>query len=561
MWLSNVMRCAAGFLARSNGTDRRQAARSRAEEVTRQTETTSRQREWRLLGGLLGTLLLGLAGAPSASAGTTTLTFDDLPEGTYLTTQYQGVGVTAEGVTVYNALNLPWPANTPPNVVLSDTGFINFYFDQGITGNIQKVSAYIAGTSSIGLYVYDASGTLVGQASTTGATETFVFVSVTSSGNPIARVTIHDGGSNFAIDTLTLNSPTNYTVVTLGLGGTSGGVLPHGINGSGQVAGYAATPSGANHAFFYSGTTLSDLGTLGGRNSVASAVNQSGQAVGTTDLNRKDSRAFSWTPGGGMVDLGTLGGKSSSASAINANGQVVGTAQTSNGQVHAALWYQGGVSDLGTLGGASSNASDINGVGQVVGSALTRKQLTHAFVGTTSGGLTDLGTLGGKSSSANAINANGQVIGTAQTSNGQNHAFIWSTANGMVDLGTLGGAGSTTSAVNDNGQAIGSAQLPSGKSHAFSWTSAGGLVDLGTLGGTESAANAVNAGGQVVGSAQDANGQWRAFVWTSTEGMVDLNSRLINPPSNMKLLSALAISDNGTIAVLSDTGVVLLKPQ
>ena len=54
-----------------------------------------------------------------------------------------------------------------------------------------------------------------------------------------------------------------YTVTDLGsLGGGSSVGLD--INNSGQVTGYSTLPSGATHAFLYSGGVMTDLGTLGG---------------------------------------------------------------------------------------------------------------------------------------------------------------------------------------------------------------------------------------------------------------------------------------------------------
>ena len=103
-----------------------------------------------------------------------------------------------------------------------------------------------------------------------------------------------------------------------------------------------------------------DLGTLNDSlgASVATALNDSGQVVGYSNVNdvNNDAHAFSWTAAGGMVDLGTLGGSQSfpgadvtgsdpaacvteyGAQAINGNGDVVGRADTPSGATHAVLW-------------------------------------------------------------------------------------------------------------------------------------------------------------------------------------------------------------------------------
>jgi probable HAF family extracellular repeat protein len=86
-----------------------------------------------------------------------------------------------------------------------------------------------------------------------------------------------------------------------------------------------------------------DLGTLGGTYSFATAVNDSGQVVGYSDMtgNAGPSHAFSWTARGGMVDLGTLGGTASIAAAVNASGQVVGVSTTTGaGRRHTALTHR-----------------------------------------------------------------------------------------------------------------------------------------------------------------------------------------------------------------------------
>jgi probable HAF family extracellular repeat protein len=54
-----------------------------------------------------------------------------------------------------------------------------------------------------------------------------------------------------------------------------------------------------------------------------------------------------------VTDLGTLGGGSSEASAINSRGEVVGWSKTGAGQTHGFVYRAGGMVDLGTLAGGA----------------------------------------------------------------------------------------------------------------------------------------------------------------------------------------------------------------
>ena len=57
--------------------------------------------------------------------------------------------------------------------------------------------------------------------------------------------------------------------------------------------------------FRLAGKALRDLGTFGGAQSRADAVNGAGQVVGFAGTSRGEPRAFSWTEAEGMVDLNT----------------------------------------------------------------------------------------------------------------------------------------------------------------------------------------------------------------------------------------------------------------
>src|SRR5262249_45459321 len=151
-------------------------------------------------------------------------------------------------------------------------------------------------------------------------------------------------------------------------------------NARGQVVGNSNTDSdGIFHASLWmdSGGVPMDLRTLFPQvvnlTSVANAVNDSGQVVGTSGAgfvsSGPASRAFLWTQADGMRDLGTLpGGTSSTALAVNANGVVVGKSDTVIGgtnatAIHAFFWTQAdGMKDLGTVSSfPGSEATAANG--------------------------------------------------------------------------------------------------------------------------------------------------------------------------------------------------------
>jgi probable HAF family extracellular repeat protein len=179
-----------------------------------------------------------------------------------------------------------------------------------------------------------------------------------------------------------------------------------------------------------------------------------------------------------MADLGTLGGTDSTAHAINSSGIVVGQSNTADDVTFHAFRYVPGVgmADLGTLGGSESTAYGINDAGQVVGGSYTTGDTAyHAFSHTSGGGMIDLGTLGGSESSASAVNINGLVVGGSYTAgDAAYHAFSYTPGGGMVDLNTYLAPGSGWElvyalAVNDNGQIVGKGSID-GKEHAFLMT-------------------------------------------------------------------------------------------
>jgi probable HAF family extracellular repeat protein len=302
-----------------------------------------------------------------------------------------------------------------------------------------------------------------------------------------------------------------YTVTDLGKlpGGVVGGVAED-INNEGQVVGFANMPNGNHHAFIYSNGTMTDLGTLGGSNSVAYGINSHGQVVGEATTSTGDFHAFLYSDGM-MTDLGTLpGGFGSTGYAINSIGQVVGTSNENSvsGLYHAFLYSDRTMTDLGTLpGGWKSYAQDINDNGQIVGRSNTSSDYYNGFL-YSDGTMTDLG-LG----EATAINSSGQVVGYNKDGVIK-RAFLY--ANGhKTYLGTIGTSDSFAYDINNIGQVVGSGTTSSGY-HAFLYTS-GTIMDLNSLidsgcGLTLNHATAINDAGQIAGSATDAHGTMHAFL-------------------------------------------------
>jgi probable HAF family extracellular repeat protein len=247
--------------------------------------------------------------------------------------------------------------------------------------------------------------------------------------------------------------PGTYRVINLGPGGLSS--LPR-INDKDQVA----FTHDNIRAMFYDGTSVQDIGTLGGSQAYAFDLNNAGQVVGSSALpgDPPFSHAYLWSRATGMIDLGTLSGNRSGAVAINNRGQVAGSSGSSNSFPHAFRWSPPfGLEDIGLFpGGDFTSATDISDTGLVTGWGSTANGDGHAFAWTRKTGLVDLGTLGGSFSYAEATNARGQVAGYATVpGNRAWHAFVWDAHHGLRDLGTAGGTESFSLALNDLGQCPG----------------------------------------------------------------------------------------------------------
>ena len=312
-----------------------------------------------------------------------------------------------------------------------------------------------------------------------------------------------------ALASASLPVQAQYTAYDLGFGDA------YAINSSGTVVGFSGTME-THRAFSYSGGVMTDLGTLGGGNSVACSINNFGVVAGRSDISSGSWRGFSYS-GGQMADLGVLSSGYSDAYGINDSGTIVGSVWTTGNMDHAAYYSGAHWTDLGTLGGNYSAAAAINSAGTIVGwSDLSVG--THAF-SYRAGVMTDLGTLEGSGSYAMDINDSGTIVGYAN-----DHAFCYS-AGVMRGIGTLaGGYSSYANAINSSGTVVGNSTIDAkGDHHAFLYNGSV-LSDLGpylvSIGLTgSSAASDIDDRGDIVGSAYDARGQLHAFLLTAGQTM------------------------------------------
>lgn len=291
------------------------------------------------------------------------------------------------------------------------------------------------------------------------------------------------------------------------LGVLSGGSMNEavGINDAGEIVGWSENGSGYRKAFFWDGST-SDIGTLSGRvDSEASALNSFSEVIGTAynfGSPPRNRLAFIYLPSpaytlpAGINSLGTLGGQESQAFGINDSGQVVGGAQDSSGNMRPFRWANGTMTDLGTLGGSSRSvlhrAEAINSSGDVVGLSFTSGGAARAF--RWNGSMTNLGVLpGGNTSWALGINDDGQIVGTSNVTGGDYHAFLWENGT-LTDLNNFIDPASgwtliRATDINEDGEIVGWGKNPDGQIHGFllvqTCSSSGGGSVLVFLSGSE----------------------------------------------------------------------------
>ena len=267
---------------------------------------------------------------------------------------------------------------------------------------------------------------------TNGQGDTYAFAS-SRSGLTVLSANGQASGINGAgqvVGTQFIGEQTYATIWNKGEAITVGGGGSYGmaINNSGDVAGMVVN-NGQGNAFVTQNGTVIDLGTFdGGSWSAAYGLNDHGQAAGYGMTSTGDFRAFVWTPEHGFAVVGTLGGASSYLMSINDSGVAVGSSQITSGYLHAIEVNGTSIEDLGTLGGVSSSAYGINSLGNVVGSSFTTGNASQDGFLEENGVMYDMNSLlidasGWVIMDLYAINDSNQVVGVG-TFNGVEHAVL-----------------------------------------------------------------------------------------------------------------------------------------
>lgn len=365
------------------------------------------------------------------------------------------------------------------------------------------------------------------------------------------------------LDAQEQNAPQpQYTLTDLGEAGPPPGQA-FTVTDNGLVSGSQATSQGKEHAYLWFRGFKLDIGkhALGGGNSVGFGINKWGQVVGQADTSTVDPlgedfcgfnslgfpsphtcAAFLWQ-NNQMIPLPALGGNNSVANAINDSGEIGGQAETSMHdancpapqilQFKAALWHDGQVHALPTYGGDMDGlVLSVNNRGQAAGASgdcakfnplsFLGLQPLHALLWE-DGVARDLGNLGGtghgSGNLAYHVNNLGQVVGSSDLPGDTTvHAFLWTKETGIEDLGTLpGDVASLAIGNNDRGEIVGVSLDANFNSRAF-LRQHGTMTDLNTLIPVNSplslwTAASINARGEVVGLAQDkTTGKFHSYL-------------------------------------------------
>jgi probable HAF family extracellular repeat protein len=312
------------------------------------------------------------------------------------------------------------------------------------------------------------------------------------------------------------------------------------INQIGHVVGWSEEIfGGEDEGFVYDGEDFMLIGHPPHTSrSDLQAINNHGEAAGKSGTVYEDGQAILWTPGGAhghIQSLGTLGGRRSSGSSVNDLRQVVGWSHLpGNMSTRAFVWQGDQMEALPMLGGENADASWINNSGQIVGSSTTatsgRQQFGVLWENETVIQLPPI--YPGQSNIARYIHDNGDIAGSVRVPGGSGfirRGAIWRDGELYLQLGTLAQgtpeepfAASSASGINAHGIVVGMSVNPQGRYVPFVWRD-GQMTQLDELMpepwiATDLGPGAINDAGQIAVSAfiPGENGELHALLLTPT---------------------------------------------
>jgi 6-phosphogluconolactonase len=239
------------------------------------------------------------------------------------------------------------------------------------------------------------------------------------------------------------------------------------INDSGQVVGQTdlqppspLQPPAQAFLYNYSSKSTVDIDTVAGRQSVAFGINDAGHITGSLSTgtclpagscNLGATHAFTYS-GSSLVDIGTLGGTFSQGTSINNLDEIAGISTVAGGSLsHLFLYAQGHMRDLGTLAGESFVNAAINDREEIIGSALNSTGVPTSFLHRENG-FEKLPFIAG------GINNSGDIVGAEVVANGSSHALLRYCDGKLIDLNDLVGPSvpllTSAAGISDNGKIV-----------------------------------------------------------------------------------------------------------
>lgn len=307
--------------------------------------------------------------------------------------------------------------------------------------------------------------------------------------------------------------------------------------------------------------TPHDIGNFGGPGRTwANAINNQGQVVGSSFLDRLTRHAFLYNDGQ-LHDLGTLGGRNSNAAAINDRGQIVGSSLTDEINYYGRAMQRPFIYHNGQMQRIEHEgyASDINDHGLAVGAAaLTPGDFRLSLYDSNNGRSWQIHHPDAEWSAGYAINNRGQLVGGFFSQRTEADAFFYDMNTERTQLIKADGYTHVTlTDINDAGTAVGTAfgGHDTLASQGAIWQD-GQLQLLQSPHLGASTASGINRWGDVVGSwhvGDSLEGEiWHAFLLHDGQWL-DLND-YVQLEEGYWLYRAVAINDHGDIVAYSNDG-------